>query len=174
MKTASVAQIRALVEPTVARLGFDLVAVEWVTDSRGPILRLSIDKVGGISADHCARVSHHVSQALDAADPIEAAYILEVSSPGIDRPVQRLADFAKFAGFRAKVRLVEGSPRRRFAGQLLGVEGELVRIQVDDQEHKFSVHAVERANLVLDLNEFQRIAELTGAAAQTESVHDQQ
>jgi ribosome maturation factor RimP len=74
-------KIRALAEATVARLGFDLVAVEWVGGRRGPILRLSIDAPGGVNAEDCARVSDAVSPLLDAADPIEVPYHLEVSSP---------------------------------------------------------------------------------------------
>ena len=158
-------KIRALIEPTVVRLGYDLVAVEWVADTRGGMLRISIDHAtpgsGGIGAGDCAKVSHHLSQLMDEADPITSAYFLEVSSPGIERPVQRLSDFAKFAGYRAKVRLTEGHPRRRFAGKLLGADGDNVKIQVDSQEYTFPADAVERAHLVLDLEEFERIGSQT-------------
>lgn len=163
MNTDLLRKIRALVEPTVERLGFDLVAVEMVTDQRGPILRISIDKQGGIAAADCSRVSGHVSQILDESDPIDGSYHLEVSSPGIERPVQRLVDFGRFATFTCKVRLVEGTPRRRFTGVLAGIDGNDVKIVVDGEERRFDVEAVERAHLVLDLEEFQRIAELTGA-----------
>jgi ribosome maturation factor RimP len=158
--------LRTLVESAVERLGYDLVAVEWVSDGRGLILRLSIDAPGGIGADDCAHVSHHVSQLLDEHDPIEGSYTLEVSSPGIDRPLQRTSDFVRFVGYRAKVRLVEGHPRRRFTGVLRGVEGDTVRILVDGQEYTFPVDAVEKAHLVLDLDEYQRLAE--GSAPSSE------
>jgi ribosome maturation factor RimP len=164
-------RIRALTEPTIERLGFDLVAVEWLQDARGPILRLSIDKPGGIAASDCARVSHHVSQVLDEADPIDASYHLEVSSPGIDRPLQRRVDFQRFVGYRAKVRLVEGHARRRFSGRLLGVDGDSVKIEVDGKEYTFPVDAVEKANLVLDLDEYQKLAEGPPSAT-PESDHD--
>ena len=87
-------EIRALVETTVSRLGFDLVAVEWGTGRQGAMLRLSIDAPGGVSAEDCARVSEQVSPLLDASDPISSSYTLEVSSPGIERPVQRRQDRA--------------------------------------------------------------------------------
>lgn len=161
-------KIRSLAEPTVAGMGFDLVAVEWMSDGRGAILRLSIDHPEGISAEKCARVSRHVSQILDEADPIAATYHLEVSSPGIERPVQRIEDFERFTGFKAKIRLVEGHARRRFNGPLLGVDGTDVKIQVDGQELRFPADAVERAHLILDLEEFQRVAQLTGVT------HDRQ
>ncbi len=171
-------KIRDLAESTVQRLGFDLVAVEWLTDPRGPILRISIDSPEGIGADACARVSRHVSQLLDEADPIEVSYRLEVSSPGIDRPVQRLQDFERFKGYRARVRLVEGHPRRRMTGVLAGVEGSVVRILVDGQELSFDSSAVEKAHLVLSLEEYQQLA--TGGASEVqfesgeEGEHDQE
>lgn len=156
-------KMRTLCEPLVTRLGYDLVAVEWLNDGRGQILRMSIEKEGGINAKDCGRVSGHISQLLDEVDPIASSFRLEVSSPGIERPVQRLVDFERFVGFTCRVRLVEGHPRRRFTGKLLGISGEDVLVQVDNQEHRFNVDAVERANLVLDLDEFARIAEITGA-----------
>ena len=151
--------IRKLAEPTVERLGYDLVAVEWLSDVRGPILRVSIDKHGGIGSNDCERVSHHVSQLLDEHDPIDSAYRLEVSSPGIERPMQRFKDFERFAGFRARVRLLAG-PRRRMTGVLAGVDGERVKILVDGQELTFLAEAVDRAHLVLDLDEYLKLAEM--------------
>lgn len=179
MNTDLLRKIRVLIEPTVERLGFDLVAVEMLSEQRGPILRVSIDKVGGIAAHDCSRVSGHVSQILDESDPLEGSYHLEVSSPGIERPVQRLVDFGKFEGFTCKVRLAEGTRRRRFTGKLAGIDGNEVRIVVDGEERRFDFDTVERAHLVLDLEEFQRIAELTGAVSLTADHlggdhHDQQ
>lgn len=151
-------KLRPLFEPIVERLGYDLVAVEWLTDPRGQLLRVSVDRPAGISANDCANVSRHLSALLDELDPIEGSYRLEVSSPGIDRPLQRASDFARFIGYRAKVRLVEGHPRRRFTGKLTGLEGGEALIVVDGKEHRFPVDAVERAHLVLDLDEYQRLA----------------
>lgn len=151
--------VRTLLEPTVQRLGFDLVAVEWVGGQRGTILRLSIDGPDGISADHCAAVSDGVSHVLDEDDPIEARYTLEVSSPGINRPVQRAADFQRFLGFTIKLRLVEGHPRRRFTGVLQSYDDGDITVVVDGQPHTVSYESVERANLVLNLDEYRELAE---------------
>lgn len=153
------AKIRTLLEPAVERLGFDLVGVEWVGDRRGPILRLSIDAPGGVDARDCVRVSHHVSPLLDADDPIDASYNLEVSSPGIDRPVQRVEDFERFLGYRVKIRLAEGPPRRRYTGTIGPIEEGELRLLVDGTEHRLPLDLIERAHLVLTLEEYQRLAE---------------
>jgi ribosome maturation factor RimP len=180
-------RLRALFEPTVSALGFDLVAVEWVGDVRGPLLRVSIDRIpgqvpaggegGGISAAACGRVSEHLSQILDEHDPIERSYRLEVSSPGIDRPVQRLTDFARFHGYKVRCRLAEG-PRKRFTGKILGTDGDFVNVEADGQQIRFNIDAVERAHLVLDLAEFERLGqglpEVPATSPTPESGHDRQ
>ncbi len=151
-------------------MGFDLVAVEWSGDRSGRILRLSIDGPDGVGADDCAEVSLRLSPLLDEADPITGAYVLEVSSPGIERPVQRLDDFHRLQGFRAKIRLFEGHPRRRYTGTLAGVDGSEIRIEVDGAEHRIDFDSIERANLVLELDEYERLPEvLYGPRALEES-----
>lgn len=152
-------KLRTWFEPVLEGMGFDLVAVEWLADTRSPILRVSIDAPGGVNAQDCARASHHLSQILDERDPISQRYRLEVSSPGIERPLQRLADFRRFVGYKAKIRLVEGEPRRRMTGVLRSVVGDVVRVEVDGQTLQFPVDRVERAHLVLSLDEYQRLAE---------------
>ncbi len=147
--------VRKLVEPVLDRRGIDLVSVEW----SGGVLRLAIETEAGASVKDCVDASHLVSPVLDADDPIASSYKLEVCSPGIDRPVQRLEDFQRFVGFRSKVRLVEGYPRRRYTGVLRGADAVEVSIEVDGVVHRLPFDAIERANLVLDLDEYQRLAE---------------
>jgi ribosome maturation factor RimP len=156
-------KLRALLEPTVASLGYDLIAIELLGSSRRPLMRVSIDRPGGVNLDHCALVSHRISPLLDEADPVTGAYDLEVSSPGIDRPVQRLVDFARFAGYRARVVLVEGLPRRRYTGELRGVEGDDVKIEVDGVEHALAFADIEKAHLVLDLKAYEALGKITAA-----------
>jgi ribosome maturation factor RimP len=148
--------VRDLVEPTIQRLGFDLVAVELLGGARRAILRLSVH---GVGADDCALISHRISPLLDDAELITGSYDLEVSSPGIDRPVQRLTDFQRFAGFRIRLRLEEGLPRRRYAGTLVQVEGDDVVVEVDGEQHRILFDTIERAQLVLDLDEYSRLAD---------------
>jgi ribosome maturation factor RimP len=159
--------IRELLGPTIERLGFDLVAIELLGGGRRPTLRLSIDKPGGVDASDCARVTHRVSPLLDEADPIPSAYDLEVSSPGIERPVQGLADFARFAGLRVRLRLEEGLPRRRYTGRIVGVDGDTVEVEVDGVVHPIAFGSIDAAHLVLDLDEYRKLAEGPAPAGET-------
>jgi ribosome maturation factor RimP len=162
-------KVRALIEPVVARLGLDLVAVEWTADGRGQVLRVSVDKPGGIGIDECTAATWRIGPVLDEADPIAAAYRLEVSSPGIERPVERLSDFQRFLGLKVKVRLVEGIDRRRFTGVIGPTEGDVVHFLVGDEDRPVSVEDVERAHLVLTLEEY---GSLFGSDVRSEGTDD--
>ncbi len=149
-----------LLEPSVEREGYELVAVELVSSGGGrPSLRVSIDKPGGVSVRDCSRVSRALSALLDVEDPIEGAFNLEVSSPGIERPLQRRSDFVRFAGFRAKIQLEAGEPRRRYTGVLGGIEQGSVVIESNGERSLLPIERIERARLVLDLDEYERLAE---------------
>jgi ribosome maturation factor RimP len=161
-------QIRDLVAPTVERLGFDLVAVEWIGGRGAATVRVSIDRPvgvrGGISADDCGEVSARISPILDEADPVDGAWHLEVSSPGIERPVQRAEDFARFVGYRARIRASAGAQRRRCTGVIQSIEGDppSVTVVVDGVDVVLPLDLIERAHLVLSLEEFQQLAEESG------------
>src|SRR5579871_4848897 len=117
-----------LLEPAIEALGYELVELEFPPH----LLRIYIDREGGVTVDDCEIVSRQVSAVLDVEDPIPGAYTLEVSSPGLDRPLRKVADFARFAGEQARIELtlpIEG--RRRFSGTLKGCEAEEVSIEVD-------------------------------------------
>jgi len=131
--------------------------VEWLGGTDGQLLRLSIDRVGGISAKHCAAVSRAVSPLLDEDDPIVGRYRLEVSSPGMDRPVQRPEDFERFAGYQIKIRLEPGPERRRYTGVLKGCLDDDVVIDVEGQEHRFHLESIARARLVLSGEEYRTL-----------------
>ena len=149
--------VRALIEPSVARQGCELVAVEFVGAGGKPVLRLSIDRPGGIAVADCANVSRAVSPILDVEDPIPSAYDLEVSSPGIERPVQRLEDFVRFTGFRVRVRMAPGPARRNYVGVLQGLEGDQVLVDVDGETFRLPLERVDRARLDLSLEEFEQL-----------------
>lgn len=142
----------ALIEPTAAAMGFDLVRVQ-VDGKRAARIQIMAERAdgGGMSIDDCTQLSRAVSAALDAADPIEGAYQLEVSSPGIDRPLVRPADFARFAGHVARVELGEPiAGRRRFTGTLRGLdEAGAVKLDLPEGPVTLPFAAIERAKLEL-------------------------
>ncbi|HVV48262.1 MAG TPA: ribosome maturation factor RimP [Polyangia bacterium] len=170
-----------LAEPYVRDAGFDLIEVQFGREQQGSVLRLFIDRPAGsaegatagegavegqgttpplIGVDDCERVSRDVSAALDVADKISHAYQLEVSSPGLDRPLRRERDFARFVGENAKVRLevgVEG--RRNFSGTIRGAKDGRVEIACDGRSYELPIDDIVRANLVPDWDrEFHRSA----------------
>ncbi|GFN23846.1 MAG: ribosome maturation factor RimP [Thermoanaerobacteraceae bacterium] len=121
--------VQSLVEPIIEAMGYELVDVEYCREGRRYFLRLYIDSPEGISLDDCERVSRAVETELDREDPIPHSYYLEVSSPGVERPLKKDADFERFKGRKVTLRTfapLEG--RRKFEGQLLGLEGEMVHI----------------------------------------------
>jgi ribosome maturation factor RimP len=153
-------RIQALAAPVVARCGCELVAVELTNEHGQELVRLYIDAPGGVSVGDCTRVSHALSPVLDVDDPMpDEAYRLEVSSPGIDRPVQRPQDFLRFTGFRARLRLTPRKGRRRFTGRLGGLDGDVVVLHTDthDAPLRFDLDEVDRVRLILDPDEYERL-----------------
>lgn len=132
-KTAMDRRVAEIIEPAIVGMGFELVRIRLM-GGETPTLQIMADKPeGGIDVDDCALISTQVSAVLDVEDPIVDAYHLEVSSPGIDRPLTRLKDFETFEGYDAKLEtaeLIDG--RRRFRGVLAGVEGDEVLINVEE------------------------------------------
>jgi ribosome maturation factor RimP len=140
-----------LLEPVLAGLGYELVELEFSPASSRALVRLYIDRTDGaaVQLDDCERASHAVGKVLDADDPIEREYQLEVSSPGFDRPLRTEAHFARFAGSEAKIELKEPQDgRRRFRGRLGPVEHGLVSIEVDRREWKLPLAGISKARLV--------------------------
>lgn len=159
-------RIQALAAPVVTRCGFELVAVELEHDHGQELVRLTIDAPAGITVGDCTTVSHAVSPVLDVDDPMPSeAYRLEVSSPGMDRPVQRPADFQRFTGFRARVKLSPRPGRRRYTGRLGGLDhddtaGDVVVLLTDRHPDplRFPIAEIDRAHLILDSDEYASLA----------------
>ncbi len=131
-ETGLAAQIAAIAEPVLADLGFRLVRVV-LSGRNGTTVQIMAERPDGtISVKECADISRRLSPVLDAHDPIQGQYTLELSSPGIDRPLVRPSDFEDWAGYEAKIEMKELiAGRKRFRGMLEGVEGEEVRIEVE-------------------------------------------
>jgi len=153
------ARVRSMAEATIARLGCDLVAVHVTGDRTGPVLRLFIDKPGGIRMEDCTRVSRALSPEFDVEDPLPGRYRLEVSSPGIDRPVERPIDYQRFRGFQVKVRMLPDTGRKRYVGELQGIEDDhvLVLEKPDRPPHRIPLIHVDRTQLVLTTEEYLRL-----------------
>jgi ribosome maturation factor RimP len=126
-------RVRTLAEPILADGGLELVEVEFQRETHGWVLRIYMDKAGGVRVDDCQRVSEELGDHLDVEDLIDHAYHLEVSSPGLDRPLTRDADFLSFAGKAARIttrEAVEG--QRNFRGRLAGLRDGAVLLDLDD------------------------------------------
>ncbi|MAZ04018.1 MAG: ribosome maturation factor RimP [Sneathiella sp.] len=148
---SAVDRIEALIAPPLVDMGYELVRVR-LTGSDKKVLQIMAEKADGtMTIEGCTEVSQMVSALLDVEDPISGAYDLEVSSPGIDRPLTRLKDFERWAGFEAKVELeqvVEG--QRRYRGKLLGLKDENVLLQADDGNRiELPFSDVRKAKLIL-------------------------
>ena len=138
-----------LIAPVVEGLDLIFWGLEYTPAGKNSLLRVYIDAPEGVTVDDCARVSHQVSGLLDVEDPISEHYSLEISSPGMDRPLYTLEQFEQFAGHTVQLRLrtpFEG--RRKFKGILNGVEGDDVLLVVDNHEYLLPHDLIDRANLV--------------------------
>jgi ribosome maturation factor RimP len=131
IRMANIAALIALIEPEVKALGYDLVRVKMTGGAGDPTLQVMAERpeTRQLDIDDCAAISRRLSDLLDEADPIEDAYRLEVSSPGIDRPLTRLRDFADWAGHEARVSVIEAiEGRKQFKALLGGVDGDVVHL----------------------------------------------
>lgn len=146
-------RVAELIAPVVADLGFELVRVKLLqgASGRSQTLQIMAERPdGSMTVEGCARISRAVSALLDVEDPIRGDYVLEVSSPGIDRPLVKLRDFETYAGFVAKFETtspVDG--RRRFRGMLKGVEDSNILLESDDGSYQVPFDLVEKAKLVM-------------------------
>ncbi len=142
-------QLQALLAPVVEGLGFQCWGIEYISQGKHTVLRVYIDKEGGIMVEDCEAVSRQISGVLDVEDPITSEYALEVSSPGMDRPLFTLEQYAAHAGEQVKIKLrtpFEG--RRNFQGLLRGVEDQDVVVQVDQNEFLLPIDSIDKANII--------------------------
>ncbi|GKX56595.1 ribosome maturation factor RimP [Leminorella grimontii] len=141
-------KLTELISAPVEALGFELVGIEFIR-GRMSTLRIYIDSENGISVDDCADVSHQVSAVLDVEDPITTAYNLEVSSPGLDRPLFTAAHYERFIGEEVSLTLRMGvQNRRRWVGTIKGVEGETITLNVEGKDEMFALSNIQKANIV--------------------------
>ena len=147
----SAEKLSALVRPLVEDLGFEFVGLEYSSNPKNPVLVLYIDKPGGIAVEDCEKASREVASLLDVEDPIPGHYVLEVSSPGLDRPLFSPQQFERFIGEQAQISLfapIDG--RRKFKGRILGVEDDRINIDQDGVEVTLEHGNIAKARLVPD------------------------
>lgn len=151
--TGKATEISELLAPTVSALGLELLGVEFAPTGNSAMLRLYIDAPGRLVAiEDCEAVSREVSAQLDVADPIASEYTLEVSSPGIDRPLFTAEQFGRFIGEQAKLTLrLAQDGRRRFVARITGVEGDVVLLKHEAGDMRVEHDNIEKARLVPDL-----------------------
>jgi len=144
-------EVREVVEPILQSQGYELVDLEYQRESRGWVLRIYLDREGGITLDDCTGVSHEVGAVLEVKDVIPNAYVLEVSSPGLTRPLKKPEDYNRFRNQLVKIKLFHPlDGRRNFKGSLLGLEGETVRVEADGQVFEIPLQSIAKANLEID------------------------
>ncbi len=142
-------QIEQLIESSIETLGYELVGIEYIQGGPDPILRIYIDAEQGIGIEDCERVSHQVSGILDVEEPIRSAYVLEVSSPGFDRPLFKARDFERFKGAEAKITMkLPVAGRRNFKGVLEGFSDREILIEVDGEVYALPLAKLAKARLV--------------------------
>lgn len=146
---AIVDQVEQLIEASIETLGYELVGVEYIQGGPDAILRVYIDAEQGITIEDCERVSHQVSGILDVEEPVRSAYLLEVSSPGFDRPLFKARDFERFAGAEAKITMkLPINGRRNFKGVLEGFDEGNILIEVDGEVYELPLSKLGKARLV--------------------------
>jgi len=144
-------RVRAVAEPVISDEGMNLVDIEYRRESKGWVLRLYLDKEGGVTLDDCTRISQEVGRSLDVEDVIQTPYTLEVSSPGLTRPLKTQKDFMRYRHSLIKVRTLDPiGDRRQFKGRLLAVSENRIEMEVEGRVYQISLSNVGKANLEFD------------------------
>jgi ribosome maturation factor RimP len=147
----AMSQLEPIIEPAVEAAGYRLVRLRLIGGKTKTLQIMAERPDGHMDVEDCARLSRALSEFLEREDPIEGEYLLEVSSPGIDRPLTRLTDFSRWCGHEAKLELAapDASGRKRFKGMLLGLDGNEVVIEADGQRLNLPFRSIAEAKLVL-------------------------
>ena len=151
------AKLQAVIQPSVENLGYELVGIEYLPQGRHSLLRIYIDSENGITIDDCEKASHQISGLLDVEDVVHGQYYLEVSSPGLDRPLFTEEQFQRFSGQPVKLKLsVPLNGRRKLKGIIRGVSNGNIELEVNDEqldEKEVAVpfSSIDKANLIPDI-----------------------
>jgi ribosome maturation factor RimP len=145
-------RVRTVAEPIVSQEGMELVDLVYRREPRGWVLRLFVDKEGGVTLEDCARISRELGRNLDVEDFIDNPYALEVSSPGLDRPLKNPQDFMRYRDRLIRVKTFDPiENRRNFKGKLLGLSEDRIKLELDGRVVHIPMSKVAKANLVVEL-----------------------
>jgi ribosome maturation factor RimP len=144
-------EVRQAAQPILQSEGLELVDLEYRRETQGWVLRFYIDREGGVTVEDCAEVSGELGVLLEVRDLITNPYTLEVSSPGLTRPLKKPEDFNKFRNHLVKIKTFEPiGGRRNFKGMLLGLENEKVRLEIEGKPHEIPLKGIAKANLEIE------------------------
>lgn len=145
--------LHKIIDPVAGAMGYEIIRIALQKSARGDAVTLQIMAErpdGSMLVEDCARLSREISVIMDVEDPISAEYVLEVSTPGIDRPLTRRKDFENYAGYEVKIELsVPQQGRRRYRGELLGIKDDTVKIKVDGDVFEVDFNNINRSKLIL-------------------------
>ena len=142
-------KLTEMLRPAVEETGKELLGIEFISAGKHSVLRIYIEHENGISVDDCAEVSRQVSALLDVEDPISTEYNLEVSSPGLDRPLFNKSHYEEVIGETVNVKLsIPLNGRRKFKGELVAIEGDNMVVVVDGEDYSLNINNIEKGNLV--------------------------
>jgi ribosome maturation factor RimP len=151
MSEEIVNRVRALADPILSSEGMDLVEIQYRREANGWVVRLTIDKEGGVTLDDCSRVNQEVGRILDVEDFIPTRYHLEISSPGLDRALKNEKDFLKYRNRLIKVKTLDPiDKRRQFKGRLLGLVENHIQMEIDGGIIRIPLSNVSKANLEIE------------------------
>lgn len=144
-------RVEQILKPLLDERGMELVDIDFKSEGKSRLLRVFIDKEGGITVDDCADISRELSAVLDVNEIINSSYRLEISSPGLRRPLKKPADFLRFTGKKVKIRTFSPvSDRKTFVGELLGIEEGQVFVEVDGVKYTIPSEKISKANLEIE------------------------
>ncbi|HMK76648.1 MAG TPA: ribosome maturation factor RimP [Thermodesulfobacteriota bacterium] len=150
-------RVRAIADPIISDEGMELVDVEYRRESKGWVLRLYLDKGGGVTLEDCSRISQEIGRSLDVEDLIQIPYTLEVSSPGLTRPLKTEKDFMKYRNSLIKVKTLDPiQNRRQFKGRLLGVSANQIEMEAEGGIFQIPLSNVVKANLEVEPDLFRK------------------
>lgn len=144
-------KLKDIVEPICEKYSYELVDLEYRREPHGWVLRVYIDKIGGVTVEDCAYISEKISKELDIKDPIPHSYILEVSSPGLDRPLKRKRDFERHIGEKVNITLLEEiEGKKKVEGKILKVDEKNVTLKVNDSLMVIPIEKIKKAMLIVE------------------------